>query len=85
MGQVYFANEDGSGLELITFDDDLSFKNFVNQNLSHRADDFDNKVIYASQFYQELGDEEVEPRNIFGRALVNTTFIKCNLDNVKLL
>lgn len=80
MGQVYYANEDGSGFELIEFDDALSFRDFTNKILVEQADEFDNKVIYSSCFCQEAQNVDV-----FGRPLINTTFIKCNLDNVILL
>jgi len=63
------------GEEQIEFDDELSFKSFVNTNVSHL--DFNNKVIYSSQFYFETPDSETFPQNMTG-----ARFIKCNLDNV---
>lgn len=62
-------------------DEQLSFKDFTGWEFISRPEySFDNKVIYASCFSQETPDSD-----IFGKALNNTTFIACNLDNVKFL
>lgn len=59
-------------------DDELSFRDFTGWDFRDRPEyDFNNKVIYASCFSQEIPD-----RHIFGENLQGTTFIKCNLDNV---
>lgn len=81
MGKILYANEDGSGQQEITYDDELSFKDFTNWDFKSRPEYvFDNKVIYGSCFSQEEPDSD-----IFGKVLVNTTFVKCNLDNVRFL
>ena len=62
-------------------DDQLSFKDFTGWEFISRPEyDFDNKIIYASCFSQENPDTD-----IFGKALTNATFLKCNLDNVRFL
>lgn len=62
-------------------DEELSKKDFTGLEFISRPEyNFDNKIIYNSCFSQETPDTD-----IFGRALVNTTFILCNLDNVKFL
>lgn len=59
-------------------DDNLSFRDFTGWDFRDRPEyDFNNKTIYASCFSQEFPDTP-----IFGDSLENTTFIKCNLDNV---
>lgn len=59
-------------------DDELSFKDFTGWDFRDRPEyDFNNKVIYASCFSNETPNTP-----IFGDSLSNTTFIKCNLDNV---
>lgn len=64
-----------SGIE-IEYDDEWSFKNFVNQDLHHLTQIHD-VIIYSSQFYWEKPDS-----NPFPSWAKNLTFIKCNLDNI---
>lgn len=60
-------------------DDELSFRDFTGIDFTLRPEvSFKGKVIYASCFAQEGLDVE-----IFNESLAETTFIKCNLDNVK--
>jgi hypothetical protein len=63
---------DGLDLEC---DEELSFKSFVNADLSHF--DFNGKVIYASHFMHETPGA-----NPFPPSMKNVTFIRCNLDNL---
>ncbi len=60
-------------------DDELSFKDFTGWDFNDRPEyDFSNKIVYASCFSNETPDNA-----IFNLKTENTTFIKCNLMNVK--
>ena len=63
------------GYEHLEYDEELSFKSFVNQDVSHI--DFNGKVIYSSLFYHEKPNSEPFPMGMSG-----AKFIKCNLDNL---
>lgn len=57
-------------------DDSLSNKDFTGWDFTKRSD-LSGKVIYNSCFSNETPDKK-----IFQDALVNVTFVACNLDNV---
>lgn len=64
--------------EIVTYDDELSFRDFTGWEFQSRPEyDFSGKTIYASVFSQETPD-----RDIFSQDMKGAIFVKCNLDNV---
>lgn len=59
----------------LEYDEEWSFKNFTNQDLSDRA--LSGKVIYSTVFYNEKPNSEIFPPGMKG-----VIFIKCNMDNL---
>lgn len=59
------------------FDERYSFRNFTGQDLSSR-EDMDGLAICGSCFSQEVPDAPTLPPKLTG-----ATFVRCNLDNVK--
>lgn len=60
------------GVNVITFDDKYSFKDYTGQKVSIPS----NTVVYASCFSQEIVD-----RKIFDDLMTGVKFYNCNLDN----
>ena len=56
-----------------------SYKDFTHQRFTD-ADDFTGE-IEGSCFYQEAGEDETPPFDVFPADMTGVTFKKCNLDN----
>lgn len=68
MGQVQYNSE------IVEYNDDWSFKNFVNQPVPSIPNGI---TIYSTSFYFEQPDSEPFPSDMTG-----VTFVKCNMDNL---
>lgn len=79
-GEVFYSTPEGEDQQVITYDDELSFRDFSGWNFDPREGfDFSGKTIYASSFSQESPETIV-----FSDETKNVTFVKCNLMNVVL-
>lgn len=64
-----------------------SFKDFSNQSFKTvSASEFNGTCIKGSSFYQEAKfDDVIILKDIFPRGMKNVEFVRCNLDNVKVV
>ena len=74
---VYAGEVEILGLGKITYDDDVSFKNYSGLTFLNSDIDFSGKTIYASSFASEIPHTKVFPD-----MMVGATFILCDMKNI---
>lgn len=78
LGFPAFAGTAEVDHQIISYDDELSFKNFSNWEFKSRPEyDFSNKTIYASTFSNETPNSDIFPEGTH-----DVHFIYCHLENV---
>lgn len=78
MGKVDYADVYGGNQQVIEYDDEYSFKSFTNVCfLDDPKFNFNNRVIYRTDFSQEIPES-----HIFNEQTKGVTFVCCNLSNV---
>ncbi len=78
MGSIELGRDQSHNPIIITYDDQLSFRDFTGWSMKDHAElSFNGKTIYGSCFSNEKPDSQ-----IFPVTMRNATFAKCNLDNI---